>query len=188
MSLARHTRRRLAMTQKVVRHRHYILCQGIYGKPQSKSNRSVLEGFSAYMKARCVRARSNLRQVKSHACATLLCFVALLVGCASPKAASGPAVIYLYSWRTVGRDYAFVFVQRSDNERFLSGFNRHTSHIRGVAKLELELAKLSPGSGVAWRDYKTIGLTFPPESIRTKIEKAAAAHGVTVEIVPTIYD
>ena len=103
-------------------------------------------------------------------------------------AMSHPKVVYLYSWQTDNRDYAFVLVPKSENEKFLSGFNRNVPHILGISNLEAQLAKLPRGSGFAWRDEKHIGLIFPPEKIRNQIAKAAASYGVIVEIAPTIYD
>jgi hypothetical protein len=97
-------------------------------------------------------------------------------------------VIYLYSWPVEKEDYAFILVPKSENEKFLSHFSARMSHIHGIADLEVELAKLPPGSAVAWRDFKHIGLIFPPERVRKRIEKAAASHHVTLEVIPTIYD
>jgi len=109
--------------------------------------------------------------------------------CTSTKQpASETRIWYMYSWLSSNGGYEFVLIHKSDNEKFLSNFNPHVPHISGVAKLQQELAKLPRGSGVAWRDYKHIGLIFPPESIRNRIEGAASSHGVIVEIVPTIYD
>lgn len=125
--------------------------------------------------------------IKIQASAIVLCFTAVLLSCANPTRI-GSGILYLYSWREGKGGYAFVLVQKSDNDKFFSTFNRRLPHIRGIANLRQELAKLPPGTGVAWRDDRDKGLIFPPEHIRNRIAKAAASHGVTVEIVPTIYD
>src|SRR5437016_3000386 len=84
-----------------------------------------------------------------------LCLMVALTGCATPKMGINPGVMYLYSWQTDNSDYAFALVRKIDNENFLSTFDRHTPHIRGIVRLDVEFAKLPRGSGVAWRDHRS---------------------------------
>ena len=111
-----------------------------------------------------------------------------LIGCALAPAKVNREVLCLYSWRTGNPDYAFILFKESDNEKFFHNFNVSASHIPSIAKLEVELTKLPAGTGIVWRDDKTKGLIFPPEGIRNRVIKAAASHGVTLEVTPTFYD
>ena len=113
--------------------------------------------------------------------------VALIPSCATSKQ-DVRAGVNLYSWRLRNAQYAFVFVPKKENEKFLRTFNPEMPHIAGIAGLDLELAKFPPGSPITWRDYEGIGLVFPSARIRSQIQKLASARSIHLEIVPTIYD
>jgi hypothetical protein len=94
----------------------------------------------------------------------------------------------LYSWITITRGYHFAILPEARNRGFLKHVKQSDHQIATVTALKKQLASLPAHSVVAWRNAPEYGIDYPPDALKARIEAYAAEKGITMEIIPVLYD
>jgi hypothetical protein len=113
-----------------------------------------------------------------------------------PLGADTRAEIVLLSWKA-GDAWVFALLPRKQydelSERIFEPITPKLSAVHTIltiSELESLIARTPRTSAIVWRDYppERIRVGYPPRDIVGRVQGFAAAHGVDLQVIPTIYD